>query len=70
MNVEWLVSSNASGATAGKMISPQSISIAASATGLGGKEGTLLGITLKYCIFYTILMGLLVFICEKLFLSM
>jgi len=67
MDVEWLVSSNASGATAGKMISPQSISIAASATGLGGREGTLLGITLKYCIFYIILMGLVVYLFEKLF---
>lgn len=65
MNVEWLVSSNASGATAGKMISPQSISIAASAVGLAGKEGIMLGITLKYCIFYTILMGALVFLLEK-----
>lgn len=67
MDAEWLVSSNASGATAGKMISPQSISIATSATGLAGREGTLLGITLKYCIFYTILMGLLVFVFEKVF---
>lgn len=66
LNVDWLVSSNASGATAGKMISPQSISIAASSTGLSGKEGTLLGITFKYCIFYTLLMGVLVFVLEKL----
>lgn len=67
MNVEWLVSSNASGATAGKMISPQSITIATSATDLSGKEGTLLGITFKYCILYTILLGILVFIFEKVF---
>jgi L-lactate transport len=67
MNTDWLVSSNASGATAGKMISPQSISIATSATGLSGREGTLLGITMKYCILYTIFLGLLVFVFEKLF---
>lgn len=65
MNTEWLVASNASGATAGKMISPQSISIATSATGLHGKEGLLLNITLKYCIVYTILMGIVVFSMER-----
>ncbi len=67
MNAEWLVASNASGATAGKMVSPQSISIAASATGLAGKEGALLGITLKYCILYTVLMGIVVFLLERVF---
>lgn len=64
MNPEWLAASNASGATAGKMISPQSISIATASTGLGGSEGKILSITLKYCLVYTILIGVVVFIFQ------
>ncbi|MCX7922157.1 MAG: L-lactate permease [Clostridia bacterium] len=58
---EWLTAANASGATAGKMISPQSISIATAATGLSGSEGKILGTTVKYCIVYVILMGILIY---------
>ncbi|MCX7749921.1 MAG: L-lactate permease [Clostridia bacterium] len=61
INQEWLTAANASGATAGKMISPQSISIAVSSTGLQGNEGRIFGTTLKYCLVYVIFMGLLVF---------
>mgnify|MGYP005835515887 CR=1 FL=1 len=61
---EWLAAANASGATAGKMISPQSISIAATSTGLTNSEGKMLSYTLKYCIIYVILMGILVFISQ------
>lgn len=57
---EWLTAANASGATAGKMISPQSISIATSSTGLHGSEGRILGKTLKYCIVYAVLIGVVV----------
>jgi lactate permease len=60
MNAEWLAAANASGATAGKMISPQSISIATSATGLQGSEGKILGKTLKYCVMYAALIGVVV----------
>lgn len=59
---EWLVAANGSGATAGKMISPQSISIATAATDLSGKEGEILGKTFKYCIVYVVLMGILVYL--------
>lgn len=59
---EWITAANASGATAGKMISPQSISIAAAAVNLPGSEGKLLGMTIKYCIFYVILLGILVYL--------
>ena len=38
---------NTCGATAGKMISPQSIAVATAATGLAGKEGKILNSTLK-----------------------
>lgn len=43
-----LVASNTTGGVTGKMISPQSISIACAAVGLVGKESELLRFTLKY----------------------
>jgi lactate permease len=61
-NPTWIAASNMAGATAGKMISPQSIAIAASSTGLTGKEGDLLGVTLKYCILFCIILGALAFV--------
>ena len=60
-NQEWITAANASGATAGKMISPQSISIATASTGLSGSEGKIFAATIKYCIVYVILMGILVY---------
>jgi lactate permease len=57
---EWLAAANASGATAGKMISPQSISIATSSTGLAGSESRILGTTIRYCLVYAILIGAIV----------
>lgn len=57
----WIAASNTTGATAGKMISPQSIAIATTATGQSGKEGEILAITFKYCLGYVILAGLLVY---------
>ena len=44
----WIAAANTAGATAGKMISPQSIAIATSATGLIGSEGKILSTTVKY----------------------
>lgn len=61
MNPEWLAASNASGATLGKMISPQSIAIASSATDLTNQEGKILGTTMRYCLIYVAVMGLLIF---------
>jgi lactate permease len=60
-NSTWIAASNMAGATAGKMISPQSIAIAASATGLTGREGDLLGVTFKYCLLFCIFLGALAF---------
>ncbi|WP_213818911.1 L-lactate permease [Garciella nitratireducens] len=57
-NPTWIAAANTVGASAGKMISPQSIAIAASATGLVGKEGKILNATIPYCIGYTILLGI------------
>ncbi|MDU2066329.1 MAG: L-lactate permease [Sporomusaceae bacterium] len=53
----WITASNTSGATAGKMISPQSIAIATSATGQVGIEGDILRATAGYCLLYTLLLG-------------
>ncbi|MCG1013142.1 L-lactate permease [Tepidanaerobacter sp. GT38] len=61
VNPAWIAAANAVGATAGKMISPQSIAVAASATGLVGKEGLILNSTLMYCALYAILIGIVVF---------
>jgi len=60
--VEWIAASNASGATAGKMISPQSIAIATAATDLTGQEGKILNKTVKYCVVYVLIMGIIVYI--------
>jgi len=50
------------GATAGKMISPQSIVIAATAVGLAGKEGMIMRRTIKYTVPYVLVLGLLVLV--------
>lgn len=55
----WLAAANTCGATAGKMISPQSIAVATAATGLAGKEGKILNSTLKVCILYVLLLGII-----------
>lgn len=57
----WIAAANTAGATAGKMISPQSIAIATSATGLIGQEGKIFGSTVKYCLGYVIILGLIVY---------
>ncbi|WP_257309987.1 L-lactate permease [Geothrix fuzhouensis] len=56
-----MASAGSAGASAGKMISPQSIVIAATAVGLAGKEGLIMRQTIKYTIPYVILLGLMVF---------
>ena len=58
----WIAAANTAGATAGKMISPQSIAIATSATGLIGSEGKIFGSTLKFCLGYVVILGVLVYI--------
>ncbi|MBZ2174305.1 L-lactate permease [Schnuerera sp. xch1] len=67
-NPSWLAAANAVGASAGKMISPQSIAIAASATGLVGNEGKILNSTVPYCLGYTILLGIEIFIVNAIIL--
>jgi len=55
----WLVAANTMGSTAGKIISPQNISVATAATGNTGKESGILRITLKYYLLYIVLYGLI-----------
>ncbi|MCY6370904.1 L-lactate permease [Clostridium ganghwense] len=62
VNATWLAAGSATGATAGKMISPQSIAVATAATGLAGAEGKILSKTIKFCIGYVVLLGIVVYI--------
>ncbi len=66
-NPYWIAGGNVMGATAGKMISPQSIAVATAATNLVGSEGKILNSTLKVCSFYIVFSGLLIYFCGPLF---
>jgi lactate permease len=66
-NPYWIAAINTGGATAGKMISPQSIAIAVAATGLTGSDGKILNSTLKFCAIYVIILGLISYFCGPLF---
>jgi len=57
-----MASAGSAGSTAGKMISPQSIVIAATAVGLLGKEGLIMRKTIKYTIPYLLFLGLMTWI--------
>jgi len=67
MSPYWLAAANTGGATAGKMISPQSIAVAAAATGIVGSEGKILKATLKFCLAYVLILGLIVYFGAQLF---
>lgn len=60
-NPYWLAAANTTGATAGKMISPQSIAVATSAAGLVGYEGRIFRKTILYCIAYVLLLGIFIY---------
>ena len=61
INEYWLTAANMSGATAGKMIAPQSIAIAAASAGIAGQEPLLFQKTTLYCFFYLVLLGIIIF---------
>ncbi len=67
VNEYWLAASNTAGATLGKMISPQSIAVAASATALVGEEGNILAKTVKYCLGFVIILGIIIYLGGLLF---
>lgn len=58
---DWLVASNTTGATGGKMISPQSIAIATAACDMKGQDDAILKKALPYAVCYIILGGLMVY---------
>lgn len=58
----WLVAANTTGASGGKMISPQSIAIATAACGMQGKDGAILKSALPYAVLYIVVSGLMVFL--------
>lgn len=59
---DWLSAANTVGATGGKIISPQSIAIATSATGMQGKEGDILKSAIVYALIYVVIGGIMVFV--------
>ncbi len=56
------VAANSSGGVCGKMISPQSIAVATSATGLVGHEGDIFRFTLKHSLLLTTVIGIMVYL--------
>lgn len=60
-NGAWLAASNAVGACAGKMISPQTIAIAVAAIGATGKDNEILKTVVMYYVPFIILMGCIVY---------
>lgn len=62
VNPVLTIASNSSGGVVGKMISPQSIAVAAAATGLVGKESDLFRFTLKHSIFLLLLICLMTYL--------
>ena len=59
---DWLSAANTVGATGGKIISPQSIAIATSASSQQGKEGEILKSAIPYALVYVVITGIIVFI--------
>ncbi|UGQ17389.1 lactate permease LctP family transporter [Borrelia sp. RT1S] len=64
-NPYWLAAANTTGATGGKMISPQNITIATTTAGLIGQEGRLLSKTILYALCYIVISGILVYFVIK-----
>jgi len=61
MNATLMASANSSGGVMGKMISPQSIAVAAAATSMAaGEEGRLFRFTLRHSIFLAAVVGVIV----------
>ena len=62
---DWLSAANTVGATGGKIISPQSIAIATSASNQQGKEGEILKAAIPYALAYVVITGVIVFIFSE-----
>ncbi|MCH5219903.1 MAG: L-lactate permease [Muribaculaceae bacterium] len=57
----WLLSANTTGATGGKMISPQSIAVATAACSINGEDSNILKSVLPFALIYVIIGGILVY---------
>lgn len=57
----WVAASNTAGATAGKMISPQSISVAAATVGIESRQNEIFRKTFLYCLIYVTVLGIMVY---------
>ncbi|MCL6575803.1 lactate permease LctP family transporter [Kyrpidia sp.] len=62
LNPYLMVGANSSGGVTGKMISPQSIAVGASATGLAGREGEIYRFTLKHSILFVLIVSVITMI--------
>lgn len=62
----WLAAANTTGATGGKIISPQSIAVATSACGQQGQEGAIMKKAIPFAISYIVIAGLVVYFVPKL----
>jgi len=62
VNPVLTIASNSSGGVVGKMISPQSIAVAAAATGLVGRESDLFRFTLKHSLFLLLLVCIMTYL--------
>ncbi|AFM40781.1 L-lactate transport [Desulfosporosinus acidiphilus SJ4] len=62
VNPVLTVAANSSGGVMGKMISPQSISVGTSATGLVGQEGALYRFTLKHSLFFLLIVMVICYV--------
>lgn len=58
----WLASANASGATGGKLISLQNLTLAVSGINKKGEEGKLMRMIFPYSLTYLVIMGLIIYI--------
>ncbi len=58
----WLVAANSAGATAGKMISPQSIAVAVAAVSAAGKDGVIMRKTILWCAIYIAIVCIMCFV--------
>jgi lactate permease len=58
----WIAAANASGACIGKLLSPQSLALAAAAAGLAGQEGRLLRISAAFAFPFLCVLAALIFL--------
>ncbi len=70
VNPVLTIAANSSGGVVGKMISPQSIAVAAAATGLVGRESDLFRFTLKHSIFLLIIVCIMTYLQAYVFTGM